>query len=110
MSKFIIVFLIFISFFITYNSNIFAANGEKIFQKFGCNACHNLKEDAFAPSLKSVSKVYKDKREGLIKYLKGEAKAIIDPDREDFMKPYLTQTKNLENKDLEKLVDYLLSF
>jgi cytochrome c len=46
----------------------------------------------------------------LIKYLKGEAKAIIDPDREDFMKSYIKQTKSLENKDLENLADFLLSF
>lgn len=109
MNKFLIS-LMFIVNLIAYNSNIFAANGERIFQKLGCNACHNPKEDAFAPALKSISKAYKNKRESLIKYLKGEAKAIVDPDREDFMKPYINQTKNLENKDLKKLVDYLLSF
>ncbi|PMP98152.1 MAG: cytochrome C552 [Thermodesulfobacterium geofontis] len=107
-NKFLIIG-IFIGFLIVHHSNIFAANGERIFKELRCNACHNLKEDTFAPALKSISKAYKNKKESLVKYLKGEAKAIVDPDREDFMKPYINQTKNLENKDLEKLVDYLLS-
>lgn len=80
------------------------------FYSFSRRGRKREKEEGFAPSLKSISKAYKNKKENLLKYLKGEAKAIIDPDREDFMKPYIKQTKSLENKDLENLADFLLSF
>jgi len=106
-------FLIFLGlmFILMFNGfKVLAAEGEKIFKKLNCHSCHYQKEEGFAPSLKSISKAYKNKKEELIKYLKGEAKAIIDIDREDFMKPYIKQTKSLESKDLDKLADYLLSF
>uniref|UniRef100_A0A7V4N3Z0 C-type cytochrome n=1 Tax=Thermodesulfobacterium geofontis TaxID=1295609 RepID=A0A7V4N3Z0_9BACT len=108
--KKISIFLGLIFILIFYGFKVLAAEGEKIFKKLNCSSCHYQKDEGFAPSLKSISKAYKNKKEELIKYLKGEAKAIIDPDREDFMKPYIKQTKNLENKDLEKLAEYLLSF
>lgn len=97
-------------FLITFSSNILASGGEEVFQRLRCSACHHQEESGFAPSIKEISKFYKDKKDKLIKYLKGEAKAIIDPDREEYMKPYLNQTKKLEDKDLENLAKYLLSF
>jgi len=109
MKKFLIFWgLMFILIF--YSFTVLAEEGEKIFKRFNCGSCHYQKEEGFAPSLKSISKAYKNKKGNLLKYLKGEAKAIIDPDREDFMKPYIKQTKSLENKDLENLADFLLSF
>lgn len=104
------LFLIVIIFLTSFSLNINTTKGKEIFKKMGCNTCHYEKEESFSPSLKKISQIYKNKRERLIRYLKGEAEAIVDPDRADFMTPYIKQTKKLGNKDLENLIDYLLSF
>lgn len=107
----IFLFLLIVTIFLVYLSvDVNATNGKEIFKKMGCNTCHYEKEEGFSPSIKTISQIYKNKKEQLIKYLKGEAESIVDPDRADFMKPYIKQTKKLENKDLENLIEYLLSF
>lgn len=98
------------AFLTLFYSNILASSGEEIFHKLRCGACHRQETSGFAPSIKEISKFYKEKRERLIKYLKGEAEAIVDSERQGYMEPYIRQTKKLKDNDIEKLADYLISF
>ena len=51
---------------------------------------------------------YQGKQEQLIKYLKGEAEAIVRPDKAYLMKRHIEKTKKLEDAELKALTDYLL--
>jgi cytochrome c len=85
-------------------------NGQQIFQSKGCAACHNPSADTVGPSLKKISTAYKDKKDELIAFLKGEHKAIVDPAKFPIMQPQLNTTKSLSEEELEALADYILSF
>ncbi|HID66234.1 MAG TPA: c-type cytochrome, partial [Aquificaceae bacterium] len=58
-----------------------AADGKAIFQSKGCASCHQPAVDTVGPSLKKIAQAYTGKEEQLVKYLKGQAKPIVDPAR-----------------------------
>jgi len=89
--------------------SVFAGDGQSVFQSKGCAACHQASADTVGPSLKKIAKAYAGKKEELIKFLKGEGKAIVDPNKFAIMQPQLNTTKALSDKDLEALVDFILS-
>lgn len=86
-----------------------ANEGETIFKSQGCMLCHKMESASKVnPSLTEIAKVYQGKKEQLIKYLQGEAKAIVKPERANLMKRYIEKTKKLSDTDREALADYLL--
>ena len=89
--------------------SVLAADGKTIFQSKGCTGCHQPATPAVGPSLKDIAKAYAGKKEDLIKFLKGEGKAIVDPGKFALMKPQLNTTKALSDEELKALVDYMLS-
>lgn len=95
-------------------SNSFAAeerniNGKIIFQSKGCTACHQADKDLVGPPLKKIADAYKENEADLIKFLKGQGKAIVDPAKESVMKPNLGMTKVMKDDELKALVKYILS-
>jgi cytochrome c len=86
----------------------FAADGAAIFKSKGCASCHQPTNDTVGPSLKKIAVAYAGKKEELVKFLKGEAKAIVDPAKEAIMRPQLTMIKNLPKEQLEALADFIL--
>ncbi|RUM60333.1 MAG: cytochrome C552 [Persephonella sp.] len=89
--------------------SVLAGDGQSIFQSKGCAACHQAQVDTVGPSLKNIAKAYNGKKEDLIKFLKGEVKPKVWPDKFPMMQPQLNTTKALSKKDLEALADYILS-
>jgi len=89
--------------------SVLAADGKTVFQSKGCTACHQPQVDTVGPSLKTIAKTYNGKKEDLIKFLKGEAKPKVWPDKFPMMQPQLNTTKALSKKDLEALADYILN-
>ena len=86
-----------------------AEEGETIFKSQGCSSCHKEKSTSKVnPSLTEISMTYQGKQEQLIKYLKGEAEAIVRPDKAYLMKRHIEKTKKLEDAELKALTDYLL--
>ena len=83
-------------------------NGESIFKAKGCASCHLLDKDTVGPSLETIAKKYEGKRENLIKFMKGEEKAIVWPDKFRIMEPQLNITKNMSDEELSALVDYMM--
>ncbi len=83
--------------------------GQQLFTANGCTACHQEKADTVGPSLAKISQAYAGKKEDLIKFLKGEGKAIVDPAKFSIMQPNLAKTKALSDGDLSALADYILS-
>ncbi|MGC9120646.1 MAG: c-type cytochrome, partial [Sulfurihydrogenibium sp.] len=83
-------------------------DGESIFKSKGCTACHQAAADTVGPALSKIAAAYKGNKDGLIKFLSGEGKPIVDPAKEAIMKPNLEVTKKLSKEEKEALADYIL--
>lgn len=81
---------------------------EELYKKSGCTACHKADAKLVGPSIKDIAAAYSDEA-SLTAFLKGEAKAIVDPSQEAVMAPQLEVTKNMSAEDLKIIVDYMLS-
>ena len=87
----------------------FAADGEKIFKSKGGASCHQPAADTVGPSLKKIAQAYAGKEDQLIKFLKGETSAIVDPAKAAIMKAQLVSVKSLSDDKLKALAQYILS-
>lgn len=83
-------------------------DGKGLFASKGCGSCHQESVDTVGPSLKKIASVYQSDKTKLTAFLKGEAKAIVDPAKEAIMKPQLEITKKMTKEELEGLVDFIL--
>jgi cytochrome c len=83
-------------------------DGEAIFKSKGCTACHQPNADTVGPGLNKIASTYKGNKDGLIKFLSGEGKAIVDPAKEVVMKPNLEITKKLSKEEKEALAEFIL--
>jgi cytochrome c len=83
--------------------------GKQLFTANGCTACHQEKADTVGPALAKIAQAYAGKKEDLIKFLKGEGKAVVDPAKFSIMQPQLNTTKALSDKDLNALAEFILS-
>jgi len=84
--------------------------GEEIFKSNGCIFCHKQRDASGSfPSLSEVGKAYKGKKEQLVRYLKGEAQPIIEPERAGIMKRQLEKTKAMSDSERSALADFMLS-
>ncbi|WP_457625913.1 c-type cytochrome [Persephonella sp.] len=86
-----------------------AADGGALFKSKGCAACHQASVDTVGPSLKKIAQAYKGKEGDLIKFLKGEAKPIVDPAKFGIMKPQLNTTKAMSDDELKAMAEFILS-
>ena len=54
--------------------------GKKLFSEKTCATCHNPDMKVIGPSIKDINKIYAEKKGNIVKFLKGEAEAIVDTD------------------------------
>ena len=54
--------------------------GKKLFGEKTCTTCHQADAKVIGPSIKDINKIYADKNGDIVKFLKGEASAIVDTD------------------------------
>jgi cytochrome c551/c552 len=83
-------------------------DGEAIFKSKGCTACHQSNADTVGPGLNKIASAYKGNKDGLVKFLNGEGKAIVDPAKEAVMKPNLEITRKLSKEEKEALAEFIL--
>lgn len=83
-------------------------DGAEFFTASGCVACHQLEVKTVGPSIKDIAAAYADAAT-LTAFLKGEAKAIVDPAQEAVMAPQLEVTKKMSAEDLKVIVDYMMA-
>ncbi|MCC7521969.1 MAG: cytochrome c [Flavobacteriaceae bacterium] len=74
-----------------------------------CTVCHHATNAGVGPNYTEVAKIYKEKGGDLTKFLKGNAKAIVLPERFAEMQANLEVTKKLSGDDLKALTDYIRS-
>jgi len=85
-------------------------DGKTLFNKNSCNACHHATLKTVGPSIKEISEAYAGKKDEMVKFLKGEAPAIVDPPSFAIMKPQITEVLNkMSDKEIEALADYMLT-
>jgi len=85
------------------------AQQPNVFESQGCGVCHKPSGGVANPSLIDISKNYTDREGQLIKYFKGEAEPVINPQRAGIMKPHLEKTKALSDADLKNLADFIMN-
>ncbi len=85
-------------------------DGSALFADNGCTACHKEAQKSIGPALKDIAAGYAGKEDQLMKFLKGESEAIIDPPQFAVMQPNLEITKKMADGDVKAIADYIMSF
>jgi len=88
------------------------ALGKKLFAAKTCTTCHQPDAKVIGPSIKDINKVYAEQNGNMIKFLKGEAAAIVDtdPGQVAIMKANLDGfVKDLSGDELAALAAYMRS-
>lgn len=86
--------------------------GKKLFAEKTCTTCHQADAKVIGPSIKDINKVYADKNGNIVKFLKGEAEAIVDtdPGQVAIMKANLDGfVKDLSGDELAAIAAYMRS-
>ncbi len=86
--------------------------GKTLFNSKTCSACHKIEEKFLGPSIKEIVRIYDDKGANLVKFLKGNAPAIVDTDAGQvaIMKANIDGfLKDMKADDLQALAAYMRS-
>jgi len=86
--------------------------GKKLFTEKGCVACHQETIKVVGPSVKDIAAKYAAEKGNMVKFLKGEAAAIVDTDAAQvaIMKANLDGfVKDLSGDQLASLAAYMRS-
>lgn len=84
-------------------------SGEELYTEAGCVACHQPDAKVVGPSIKNIAEAYKDNKDGLISFMKGESEAIVDPEQAELMKPQVEITKAMSDEEQIAIADYILN-
>jgi cytochrome c len=86
------------------------AYGEIIFNTKGnCATCHNIDQKIVGPSIQEIAKIYNTENASIVKFLKGEAKPIVDPSQYSIMETNLSITKRMQDEELLAIEAYINS-
>jgi cytochrome c len=95
----------------TQNPKSSIALGKELFENKGtCIACHLPEQKVVGPSITAIATIYKEKKGNLIKFLKGEAAPIVDPNQYEIMQANFAITKTMSDEELKALEAYMYSF
>lgn len=86
--------------------------GKKLFTEKTCATCHQADAKVIGPSIKDINKVYAEKNGNIVKFLKGEAEAIVDtdPGQVAIMKANLDGfVKDMSGDELAAIAAYMRS-
>lgn len=86
--------------------------GKGIFTSKGCVACHQLDKKVVGPALQDIAKIYAEKKGNMVKFLKGNADAIVDTDPAQVavMKANITGIlKDFSAEELQAVAAYIRS-
>ncbi len=87
----------------------FLAVVDKIDPANKCTVCHHATNAGVGPNYTEVAKVYKEKGGNIVQFLKGNAEAIVLPERFNEMQANLEVTKKLSGEDLNAIAAYIRS-
>jgi cytochrome c len=88
-----------------------ATAGQEIFDgKGNCYTCHKPEEQAIGPSIREITKIYKEKKGDMVTFLKGNGQPIVDPSKYEVMKTNFYLTKTFTDEELKALEAYMNSY
>jgi len=86
------------------------AKGKTLFTAKTCTTCHKEDTKLVGPALQTIAKTYKEKNASILKFFKGESKAIVDPTMAAIMDANVQSiTKPMNDDDLKALEAYIMS-
>ena len=85
------------------------AQGEKLFKKKGCVMCHKKETSSIGPSIVKIGKAYSGKEKQLYRFLKGKAKAKVDPKKAHVMSSQFTKLRALNDKKIKAIARYIVT-
>lgn len=86
--------------------------GKKLFTEKTCATCHQPDAKVIGPSIKDINKIYSENDGDIVKFLKGETKAMVDtdPGQVAIMQANIEGfVKGLTDDELEAIKTYMLS-
>ena len=86
--------------------------GKQLFTDKTCATCHQADAKVIGPSIKEINKIYEEQNGNIVKFLKGEAEAIVDtdPGQVAIMKANLDGfVKDMTGDELAALAAYMRS-
>lgn len=87
------------------------AKGKELFEGKGtCIACHKPDVKVVGPSIKEITKIYKEKGASIASFINGEGEPIVDASQYEIMKANFVITKAMTSEERRALEIYMMSF
>ena len=87
------------------------AKGKELFEGKGtCTACHKPDVKVVGPSIKEITKIYKEKGASIASFINGEGEPIVDASQYEIMKANFVITKAMTSEERRALEIYMMSF
>ena len=85
--------------------------GQELFNgKGNCYSCHKPDQKVIGPSITEIAKIYTEKNGDMAAFLREKADPIVDPSQYSVMKTNFYITKHFTDKEIQGIVDYMMSF
>ncbi len=86
------------------------AQGKALFDGKGtCNSCHLAEKKVIGPSIKEITKIYKEHNASIVTFLQGDGEAIVDPSQFPIMQANFAITKKMSEHELKAIEAYMNS-
>lgn len=87
------------------------AQGKALFEGKGtCNSCHLADKKVIGPSIKEITKIYKEHNASIVTFLQGDGEPIVDPSQFPIMQANFAITKKMTEHELKAIEAYMQSF
>ena len=85
--------------------------GKELFEGKGmCATCHKADQKIVGPSIKDISKIYKEKGASIADFINDKGEPLVDPSQYDIMKANFVITKAMSAEERKALEIYMMSF
>ena len=85
--------------------------GKELFEGKGmCATCHKANQKIVGPSIKDISKIYKEKGASIADFINDKGEPLVDPSQYDIMKANFVITKAMSADERKALEIYMMSF
>lgn len=87
------------------------SNGKELFNsnKAACASCHLPDKKVIGPSIKEITKIYKEQNVSIFDFLREKTDPIVDPSQFEVMKTNFAILKTLSDEEVKSLEAYMLS-
>ena len=85
--------------------------GKELFEGKGmCATCHKADQKIVGPSIKDISKIYKEKGASIAEFINDKGEPLVDPSQYEIMKANFVITKAMSADERKALEIYMMSF